>query len=65
MKIFRHIFCFLILALVLVQPAFADLSVTSDELTLQPASGVIHGRTVKIYTTVRNSGDADLIGLCG
>ena len=61
MKIFRALFG-LAAFLFFANPAFADLSVTGDELTLEPASGVIHGQTVKIYTTVRNSGDTDLIG---
>ncbi|MCF7846060.1 MAG: PKD domain-containing protein [Candidatus Peribacteraceae bacterium] len=42
--------------------AAADLSVTSDELTIQPDSGVVAGQTVRIYTTVNNSGAVDLIG---
>ena len=61
MKLFRALFT---IAAFLAFPSFAaaDLSVTGDELTLQPASGVVHGKVVKIYTTVRNSGDDDLIG---
>ncbi|MFA6458607.1 MAG: PKD domain-containing protein [Patescibacteria group bacterium] len=61
MKIFRTLTS-LATFLILVSPAFADLSVTSDELTIQPANGVVQGKVVKIYTTVNNSGAADLIG---
>lgn len=39
-----------------------DLSISGDELVLQPASGVVAGQSVKIYTTVRNNGEGDLIG---
>jgi len=61
MKFFRA-FLGIFVFLVFVNSTFADLSVISNELTLQPASGVIHGKVVKIYTTVRNFGDSDLIG---
>lgn len=61
MKIFR-VFLGFAAFFFFVNPVFADLSISGDELTMQPVSGVIHGRVVKIYTTVRNSGDADLIG---
>lgn len=61
MKIFRA-FLGLAAFLVFASPAFADLSVLSDELTIQPESGAIRGEVIKIYTTVRNSGEADLIG---
>jgi hypothetical protein len=62
MKALSKIFSFAVFFALCIQPTFADLSVTGDELVLQPASGVIHGRTVKVYTTVRNNGDSDLIG---
>lgn len=61
MKIFRTLTS-LAAFLILASPVFADLSVTSDELTIQPANGVIQGKVVKIYTTVNNSGTVDLIG---
>jgi len=62
MKIIPRIFSLAFFLALLVQPAFADLSISGDELTMQPGSGVVHGKTVRIYTTVRNKGDVDLIG---
>lgn len=62
MKFFSKILVAVILLFFSASPVFADLSVAGDELVLEPASGVIHGKVVKIYTTVRNQGDADLIG---
>ena len=62
MKLLSKIFFAAILLIFFVSPVFADLSVVGDELVLQPASGVIHGKVVKVYTTVRNNGDSDLIG---
>lgn len=39
-----------------------DLSITGDELVIQPSSGLVNNQAVKLYTTVRNNGDKDLIG---
>ncbi|MFH0834107.1 MAG: PKD domain-containing protein [Patescibacteria group bacterium] len=39
-----------------------DLSLVASELVIQPVSGVVAGRVVKIYTTVHNNGSQDLIG---
>ncbi len=62
MKILRQFLSLAFFFTLFVQPAFADLSITGDELTLEPAGGVVHGQVVRIYTTVRNNGDKDLIG---
>ncbi len=62
MKILSKIFSAVVVLAFLATPVFADLSISGDELTLQPSSGVLHGKVVRIYTTVRNQGDIDLIG---
>ncbi|MFH1546485.1 MAG: PKD domain-containing protein [Patescibacteria group bacterium] len=62
---FRKILAFL-LAFIFVPAALAafenDLSISSDELTMHPASGVVHGQMVKVYATVRSNGSEDFIG---
>ncbi|MFH0776614.1 MAG: PKD domain-containing protein [Patescibacteria group bacterium] len=61
MKILRTLVGFLVV-LILAQPVFAELSISGDAITTQPGNGVVAGQTVRIYTTVRNSGATDLIG---
>ena len=59
-KLFSLVFCLALFTGV----TSADLYITGDsELTIQPPNGVVHGRTVKIYTTVNNGGDQDLMGV--
>ena len=63
---FRKILAFSFV-FIFIPAAFAafenDLSISSNELTMQPAGGVVHGQTVKIYATVHSSGDRDLTGV--
>ena len=66
MKLFRKLSLLALTLLIAKANAFAafenDLSISGDELVMVPASGVVERQTVKIYTTVRNNGDKDLIG---
>lgn len=40
----------------------ADLILSSDPLVITPNTDVMEGQTVRLYATVRNGGDHDLIG---
>lgn len=66
MQFFRKLSLFVLAWLILGVHAFAafenDLSISGDELVMDPGSGVVEKQTIKIYTTVRNNGDKDLIG---
>ena len=63
MKTLSRFFSLVLFLVLSANTVFADLSISNDELTMQPVSGVIHGETVKVYMTVRNSSDRDLIGV--
>ena len=66
MKFLHQIFLSVLALLIIPAGAFAafnnDLSVSGDDLLMVPSSGVVERQIVKIYTTVRNNGDKDLIG---
>jgi hypothetical protein len=66
MKTLPKITTFVVALLLASVSAFAafdnDLSIAGDELVIQPNSGVVAGKIIKFYTTVRNNGDKDLIG---